>query len=72
MRHYDFVLNIILYVGAFYLATGVLFGVIFLLFGINKVDQAAAGSSVWFRLIILPGIVALWPVLMDRWLRGVK
>lgn len=72
MEHYDFVLNIILYVGAFYLAIGVLFGVIFLLFGINKVDQAATGSSVWFRLIILPGIVALWPVLMARWLRGVK
>lgn len=64
-------LNIILYIGAFYLAIGVLFGVIFLLFRINKVDVAAVGSSVWFKLMILPGIAALWPVLVSGWLKGV-
>lgn len=54
-----------------YLAAGSIFGVVFLLFRLKRVDPAAVGASLWFRLLIYPGLVALWPVLLSRWLRGV-
>lgn len=48
---------------AAYASLGSVFAAWFLARGVGRVDPAAAGSGVWFRLIILPGVVALWPVL---------
>jgi hypothetical protein len=42
----------------------------FVLRGVDKIDPVASGSSWGFRLIILPGVVALWPLLLRRWLSG--
>ena len=53
-----------------YLAVGALFAVPFVVVGAGRVDEDARAGSVGFRLIILPGVVALWPVLALRWLRG--
>lgn len=53
-----------------YAAVGVLFAVAFLIFGIGRMDSATKGSPVTFRLLILPGIAALWPILLKRWLNG--
>lgn len=53
-----------------YLSAGSIFGVVFLLFRLKRIDPAAAGVSIWFRLLIYPGLVAIWPVLLSRWLRG--
>jgi len=55
---------------AAYAVLGTLFAIAFLASGITRVDPAAAGSSLGFRLIILPGVVLLWPVLLGRWLKG--
>ncbi len=55
---------------AAYGAIGVLFGLAFVTLGIGRVDEAARGSSIAFRALILPGCVALWPVLLMKWLRG--
>jgi len=52
-----------------YLACGLLFGSAFVSAGAGKVDAAARGTSVLFRLLILPGTVALWPVLAAKWLK---
>jgi len=35
--------------------------------GISQVDPDSKGSGIGFRLIILPGVAALWPVLFTRW-----
>lgn len=48
---------------AAYASLGCVFATWFLARGVGRVDPAATGSGVWFRLIILPGVVALWPVL---------
>jgi hypothetical protein len=56
-------------VGA-YVATGVLFAVPFVLRGVNRIDPVAREGTWGFRLIIAPGVVALWPWLALRWLRG--
>jgi len=54
-----------------YLSLGVLFSVPFLFKRIQQSDPAARGASLGFRLIILPGVVLLWPLLARRWAAGV-
>jgi hypothetical protein len=34
---------------------------------VGRVVEGAAGSSLMFRLMMLPGAVLLWPVLLYRW-----
>lgn len=53
-----------------YVAIGVLFAVPFLIVGIKRIDPAAHGSGPGFRLVIAPGVVALWPILLRRWIGG--
>jgi hypothetical protein len=55
---------------AVYLGLGALFGLAFITRGVQRVDAAAEASSIWFRLLILPGSIALWPFLLLRWVRG--
>jgi hypothetical protein len=52
-----------------YLALGILFALAFVAIGIGRVDPVAKDSSVGFRLIIFPGVVAMWPWLLKRWIR---
>lgn len=54
---------------AAYAGAGLVFAFVFVRYGIQKVDPVAQNSSVWFRLIVLPGVAALWPLLARRWLR---
>lgn len=54
----------------FYLGLGLLFAVAFVTFGAGRVDPRARGASIGFRLAVLPGVAALWPLLAWRWLRG--
>jgi len=53
-----------------YLGLGVLFGIPFVIRGVNRIDPVAGKSTWGFRLIILPGTVALWPMLARRWIRA--
>ncbi|HMV49747.1 MAG TPA: hypothetical protein PLD20_27455 [Blastocatellia bacterium] len=53
-----------------YAALGVVFALAFIFLGIGKIDQAAKGSPLMFRLLVLPGVAALWPLLLKRWLAG--
>ena len=48
---------------------GIAFAVAFVLFGIHRVDPVAEHSPIGFRLIVMPGVAALWPLLLGRWLR---
>ncbi len=55
---------------AVYAGVGLLFAVVFVIRGAGKIDPQAEGGSWGFRLVILPGVVALWPLLARRWARG--
>jgi len=57
---------------AAYLAMGFLFAIVFVSRGVDKIDPAAKQSSRGFRVIIFPGVMALWPILARRWIRGVR
>ncbi len=50
-----------------YTVLGILFAVVFVFFGVPRIDPAARAGSAGFRLLILPGCVALWPILAKRW-----
>lgn len=52
-----------------YLMAGLAVGILFVARGVNRVDPAAARSALGFRLLILPGCAALWPLLLTKWLR---
>ena len=53
-----------------YTCAGVVFAVFFLARGIGRIDPSAAAASLGFRILVTPGIVALWPILARAWLRG--
>ena len=53
-----------------YLGLGALFALPFVIWGVARIDPRAAGGSIGFRLLILPGVAALWPLFAWRWLRG--
>ncbi len=52
-----------------YAALGVLFAMAFITRGVSRVDPAATGSGAGFRLIILPGVAAMWPLFLLRWIQ---
>jgi len=55
-----------------YLALGLLFAIPFALIGVKRIDPHAAHGSWGFRLLIIPGTMALWPLLLKRWRSGAK
>lgn len=52
-----------------YLLLGFLFGLFFVFKGVQKVDPVADHTSWRFRLLILPGTMALWPILLNKWIK---
>ncbi len=59
--------KILLLLGLVYLLAGFVFAIFFLAKGITKIDPAVHGSGRGFRLIIIPGTIALWPLLLNKW-----
>ena len=51
-----------------YALTGAIFASAFVTRGIDRLDQAARGSGIAFRLIVIPGAAALWPLLLRKWI----
>jgi len=51
-----------------YVVSGVLFAIAFLPRGILRLDERLHGSPYAVRLLILPGVAALWPLFAWRWL----
>jgi hypothetical protein len=51
-----------------YALAGVAFAVLFLPRGVVRADPRMAGAPRTLRLLILPGVAALWPVFIRRWI----
>jgi hypothetical protein len=58
----------ILFLTAAYLALGLAFSIIFIRRGLARVDPATRNAPLGFFLLILPGLSALWPILLRKWL----
>lgn len=52
-----------------YLLAGAVFAALFVWRGAAALDEAAKGISWKTRALLFPGSVALWPVLLRKWLR---
>lgn len=55
---------------AAYLAAGFVFALLFALSGAMRIDHAAKGAGIFFRLLIVPGAALLWPLLLLMWIVG--
>ena len=53
-----------------YLAGGLFFAIFFALTGAGRIDPHALRGSRGFRVLIIPGAMALWPLLLRRWMSG--
>jgi len=52
----------------FYFGIGLLFAINFVIAGINKVDEGAKGAPVFFKMLLLPGLMMLWPIFLVKWM----
>jgi glycerol uptake facilitator-like aquaporin len=67
----DVAAAILLSVGL-YAGTGVVVATVFAVRGVVRVDPAARSASWAFRLLILPGAAALWPLVLRRWISAAR
>jgi hypothetical protein len=49
-----------------YVTVGAVVAAVFLVIGVGRISPEARGSYL-FRLLVLPGIVGLWPLVIWRW-----
>lgn len=66
------VISILLILIVTYVACGLLFAIPFVIKGVDKIDEAAHGGSIGFRIIIIPGAMVFWPLLLKKWLNNAK
>lgn len=55
---------------AAYTLLGLIFTAVFVPFGARRLDDGALGAGPLFAALIVPGSVALWPLLLMRWWRA--
>jgi hypothetical protein len=49
-----------------YLAVGLLFALYFIFVRLPQIDANAKQTSIRFKLMILPGCILLWPLLINK------
>jgi len=54
-----------------YAGLGLVFALAFVLSGVQRLDSEARGAGIGFRLLILPGVAAFWPMFLRRWALGI-
>lgn len=59
---------ILLLVAGLYLLSGLFFSIAFVWKGVSRIDESAKDSSWGFRLIIIPGTIIFWPLLLRKWM----
>ena len=58
---------VLLIVAAIYLCCGLVFAIFFVTKGVTIVDEGAHGATIGFRIIIIPGSMVFWPLLVKKW-----
>ena len=51
---------------AIYLAGGTIVALLLVAFGLGRIDPAARKAPWAFRLLVLPGVIAMWPLFVRR------
>ena len=55
-----------------YLLLGFAFALVFITVGAGRLDEKTKGTSWVFKALIFPGSIALWPVLLLKWMKKSK
>lgn len=55
-----------------YCGAGLVFSIGFAARGVSRLDPAAEGAGIAFRLLLIPGATALWPLLAVRWAKSAR
>jgi hypothetical protein len=64
-------IDIILIIVEAYLILGLLFSIPFVTKGVTVIDPDGAKGTRWgFRVIIIPGTIVFWPVLLKKWINA--
>ena len=63
---YQIIISYILYALGIYAAVGLLYAIPFAFKRVNRIDPDARDAGRLFRLLIVPGTIVFWPVLMRR------
>jgi hypothetical protein len=50
----------------YYFSTGLLFALPFALGGVQTMDPKAKGATLGFRILLVPGTVIFWPLLLSK------
>ena len=53
-----------------YALAGVVLAALFLPRAVARMDHRVAGAPWTLRLVLLPGVAALWPLIAWRWIAG--
>ena len=61
-----YVASVLILIFQAYVGIGVIVALLFLLWGIDRIDDAAHHSYL-FRLLLIPGVVGIWPLVLHRW-----
>jgi len=55
-----------------YAVAGVVIAVAFLAFGVTRVLPTPAPVTLGARIMLFPGVIALWPYVLMRWLKSCR
>ncbi len=64
------VARVLVWAVTLYLVLGAAFAVPFVIWGVGRIDPAAKTGTPGFKILIVPGVAALWPLLLMRLLSG--
>jgi hypothetical protein len=56
------------YLAALYLAAGAVFAAVFVTYGAPRALPEPIPVSLGARLLLIPGAIVLWPIVLRRWL----
>ena len=66
------IVSILLMAAGLYLLIGLVFFIPFIRKGVHTFDDGVAAAPFMMKVLIFPGIVALWPLLLSKWRKAVK
>ena len=55
-----------------YLICGFFFSLAFIFKGVKVLDEGSHGAGIGFKLIIIPGCMVFWPLLLIKWRKAKK
>lgn len=66
------IVSILVMIAGLYLVIGIVFYFPFMKKGVHHMDDGVKSAPRFFKLLIFPGVMALWPLLLRKWKQAKK